>query len=78
MPSIVFSMIIIVGLGLASLAVVAVGMRGKFSEKVPTVADRLAVVGHHLNGEAQPPASFVTLYEQGTERVQSIARRTRD
>ena len=72
MTSIVITMLIVVGLGLLSLAVVAIGMRGKFSDKAPGVADRLSVIGSHLNGEADAPNQFVHLYENGTQVVRKV------
>lgn len=74
MTSIVVTMIIIVSLGVVALAVVAIGMRGAFSENVPTVADRLAVVGHHLNGEADAPAGLLKAYDFGSQQLRKVGR----
>ena len=75
MPAIIISMLVIVGLALFSLAVVAIGMRGKFSEAAPTVADRLAVVGHHLNGEADMPTKLQAVYERVDSSLSKVGQR---
>ena len=75
MSSVVVAMIIIVGLGIAVGAVVAIGMRGKLSYRNPAVAERLGLVAKHLNGDAQPPESFVQFYETNSQRVRQAAKR---
>ncbi|MGA4508689.1 hypothetical protein ACQB6R_08635 [Propionibacteriaceae bacterium G1746] len=75
MPAIIITMLIIVALAALVTAVVAVGMRGKWSDRNPDVADRLGVLGKHLNGEAEAPEQFVQMYDKGTERMRQVAAR---
>lgn len=59
MTTVVFSMIIIVALGLAVTAVVGIGMRGKLAGNVSESAvDRLHLVASHLNGDAPMPTAM--------------------
>lgn len=75
MPSVVVAMIIIVGLAAAVAAVVAIGMRGKMSDRNPAVAERLGMVAKHLNGDADAPESLVQFYEASSQRVRQAAKR---
>ncbi|MGA4669850.1 hypothetical protein ACPCG0_08650 [Propionibacteriaceae bacterium Y1923] len=75
MSAVVVAMIIIVVLALAVTAVVAIGMRGKMSDRNPAVAERLGTVAKHLNGDAEAPASLVQFYETSSERVRQVAKR---
>lgn len=75
MSSVVVAMIIIVGLAIAITAVVAIGMRGKMSDRSPVVAERLGTVARHLNGDAEAPESLVQFYETSSQKVRQAARR---
>ena len=75
MSSVIVAMLVIVGIALAVGAVVAVGMRGKWREHNPVVADRLGAVGKHLNGDAAAPDSFVQFYETSAQKVKQVTKR---
>lgn len=75
MTSVVITMLVIVAIALLALAVVAVGMRGKFSETAPGVADRLGLLGTHLNGEADMPEGMRQFLVNGQQQVRRVAHR---
>lgn len=55
-------LILLVALGVA--AVVAIGMEGMFRERMPKVANGMAVAARHMNGDAEPPQALVDLLNQ--------------
>lgn len=57
-------MLVILGIALAVIAIVAVGMQGNLSKKAPDLADAMARTARHLNGDAQPPQGLVEFFEE--------------
>lgn len=55
MAAVIITMAFIMVLAVAVAGVVAVGMRGKFSEADPRLRNGLAEVARHLNGDAEAP-----------------------
>ena len=58
MPAIVFAMVVLLLIVAGTVAVVVIGMQGRFKERVPRAADRLARAAQHLNGDGEPPELF--------------------
>ena len=58
MPAIVVAMIIILAVVAGTAGVVVVGMEGRFKDRLPKVADRMARAAQHLNGDGEPPEAF--------------------
>lgn len=61
MPAIVVFMILILALVAGTAAVVVVGMEGRYKERAPRLADRMARAAQHLNGDGQPPKALERL-----------------
>lgn len=58
MAAVIITMALIMVLAVAVAGVVAVGMRGKFSEADPRLRSGLAEVARHLNGDAEAPRAL--------------------
>jgi len=58
MPAIVLAMIVILGIVAGTAGVVVVGMEGRFRDRLPKMADRMARAAQHLNGDGEPPERF--------------------
>ena len=61
MPAIVVAMIVILAVVAGTAGMVVVGMEGRFKERAPRLADRMARAAQHLNGDGQPPERFSRL-----------------
>ncbi|WP_028709413.1 hypothetical protein [Propionicicella superfundia] len=55
------AMVLILALALGVCAVVVIGTQGAGKEKAPQIANAFAETARHLNGDAEPPESLVTL-----------------
>ena len=58
MHAIVVAMIILFAIVAGTIGVVVVGMQGRFKERLPRAADRMARAAQHLNGDGEPPELF--------------------
>jgi hypothetical protein len=58
-------MLVILGIALAIIAIVAIGMQGapRPSANQPKVRTAMARTAKHLNGEAPPPPGLVNFFE---------------
>ena len=61
MTAIVVAMMVILAVVAGTAGVVLVGMEGRFKERAPRVADRMARAAQHLNGDGTPPRAFQRL-----------------
>lgn len=61
MPAIVVAMIVILAVVAGTAGLVVVGIEGRFKERAPRLADRMARAAQHLNGDGQPPERFSRL-----------------
>ena len=61
MPAIVIFMIIILAVVAGITGLVVVGMEGRYKQRAPKLADRMARAARHLNGDGQPPKAFERL-----------------
>lgn len=61
MPVVIFTMLVILVLAAAIIAVVVMGMEGQGRQQHPGVADAMARTARHLNGESDPPPALVAL-----------------
>lgn len=59
MASIVVAMLVILAVVAGTAGVVVVGIEGRFKDRAPRVADRMARAAQHLNGDGTPPAAFL-------------------
>lgn len=68
-------MLVILGIALAIIAIVAIGMQGSSrpSTKQPKVRKAMARTAKHLNGEAPPPAGLVSFLDDLRIRSASSA-----
>ena len=64
-------MLVILGIALAIIAIVAIGMQGNSRPRDQKVRRAMAKTGRHLNGEAPPPAGFVSFFEDRRARSAS-------
>ena len=64
MPAVVFTMLVILVLAAAIIAVVVMGMEGTGKEQHPEVANVMARTARHLNGEAEPPKGLVMFFDE--------------
>ncbi|GAA1433470.1 hypothetical protein GCM10009616_25550 [Microlunatus lacustris] len=62
MIAIVLAMIVILAVVAGTAGVVVVGIEGRFRERAPRVADRMARAAQHLNGDGTPPKAFQRLH----------------
>lgn len=67
MPAVVFTMLVILGLAAAVIAVVVMGMEGTGRAKHPEIADAMARTARHLNGEGEPPRGLLMLFDEVNE-----------
>ena len=58
MTAIVVAMFIILAVVAGTAGVVVVGIEGRFKDRAPRVADRMARAAQHLNGDGTPPEAF--------------------
>ena len=58
MTAIAVAMIIILAVVAGTAGMVVVGMEGRFKERAPRLADRMARAAQHLNGDGEPPEAF--------------------
>ena len=61
MAAIVVAMLVILAVVAGTAGVVVVGIEGRFKDRVPRVADRMARAAQHLNGDGTPPKAFQRL-----------------
>ena len=61
MPAIVVFMVLILALVAGTAALVVIGMEGRYKERAPKLADRMARAARHLNGDGQPPKAWERL-----------------
>lgn len=66
------ALFLILVIGLAVMAVVAVGMQGNFRERAPRMSNGLAEAARHMNGDAEPPQALIDLLP---EQLVGTARR---
>lgn len=66
------ALFLILVIGLAVMAVVAVGMQGNFRERAPRMSNGLAEAARHMNGDAEPPQALIDLLP---EQMVGTARR---
>lgn len=64
MPAVIFTMLVILGLAAAVIAVVVMGMEGTGRARHPEIADAMARTARHLNGEGQPPRGMMLLFDE--------------
>lgn len=64
MPAVVFTMLVILVLAAAVIAVVVMGMEGTGKEQHPEIAHAMARTARHLNGEAEPPKGLVMFFDE--------------
>ena len=63
MNTAIIVMLVILGIALAVIAVVAVGMQGGGSER-SEIARTMTRTAQHLNGDAQPPRGLVEFFDE--------------
>lgn len=68
MTSIVFSMLLILGLAAGTFGLVLLGIEGRGKDRAPRLAHRAARAAQHLNGDGEPPARFQRLIESTLHR----------
>ncbi len=61
MTALLVSMFVILGVAAGTAGVVVVGMEGRFKDRAPRAADRMARAAQHLNGDGTPPEAFQRL-----------------
>lgn len=61
MPAVIITMLVILLLAAAIVAIVAMGMQGHAREVSPELADAMEKTARHLNGEADPPRGLVAI-----------------
>ncbi|MFW6598371.1 hypothetical protein ACQBAU_07450 [Propionibacteriaceae bacterium Y2011] len=64
MWTIMIAMLVILGLCLAVVLMVTLGIEGLGKGRHPELADRLARYAKHLNGDAEPPKKFENLLQR--------------
>lgn len=64
MPIMIFTMLVVLVLAAAVIAVVVMGMEGTGRQQHPEIADAMAKTALHLNGEGEPPRALVTLFDE--------------
>ena len=62
MTTIVISTFFILCLAVATAGLVVVGIEGRGRVRAPRLADRLARVAQHLNGDGRPPRRLARWY----------------
>ncbi|NLE17606.1 MAG: hypothetical protein GX632_03580 [Propioniciclava sp.] len=64
MPVMIFTMLIVLVLAAAIIAVVVMGMEGTGRRQHPEIAEAMARTARHLNGEGEPPRALVQLFDE--------------
>lgn len=64
MPIMIFTMLIVLVLAAAIIAVVVMGMEGTGRKQHPEIAEAMARTARHLNGEGDPPKALVQLFDE--------------
>ncbi len=67
MPVMIFTMLIVLVLAAAVIAVVVMGMEGTGRKQHPEIAEAMARTARHLNGEGEPPKALVQLFDEMDE-----------
>lgn len=67
MPAVVFTMLVILVVAAAVIAVVVMGMEGTGKDQHPEIANAMARTARHLNGEAEPPKGLVSFFDEVSE-----------
>lgn len=67
MPEMIFTMLVVLVLAAAVIAVVVMGMEGTGSKQHPEIAEAMARTARHLNGEGEPPRALVQLFDEMDE-----------
>lgn len=67
-----FAMLVILGLAVAVLATVVLGMEGTGRRRLPEVSHTLARAGRHLNGEAAPPRGLVAFFDAAEDGADDL------
>jgi hypothetical protein len=70
------AMVLILVLALGVCAVVVMGTQGAGKEKAPQIASAFAETARHLNGDAEPPESLVSLLASHGKEDQPGATRS--
>ena len=61
MTAVVVAMLLILAVVAGTAGVVVVGIEGRFKDRAPKAADRMARAAQHLNGDGTPPKFFQRL-----------------
>ena len=61
MAAVVVAMIVILTVVAGTAGMVVVGLQGRFRDRAPRLAERMAVAAQHLNGDGEPPERFSRL-----------------
>jgi hypothetical protein len=61
MTAVVLAMLLILAVVAGTAGVVVVGIEGRFKDRAPKAADRMARAAQHLNGDGTPPKVFQRL-----------------
>lgn len=64
MPAMIFTMLVVLVLAAAIIAVVVMGMEGTGRKQHPEIAEAMARTARHLNGEGEPPKALVQLFDE--------------
>lgn len=64
MPAVIVTMLVVLLIAAAVIAIVAMGMQGHAREVNPDLASALEKTGRHLNGDAEPPKGLVVLFDE--------------
>lgn len=67
MPAVIITMLVILLIAAAIVAVVAMGMQGHAREVSPEFANAMARTAQHLNGDAEPPRGLVVIANEFDE-----------
>lgn len=67
MPIMIFTMLVVLVVAAAVIAVVVMGMQGTGREQHPEIADAMARTARHLNGEGNPPRALVAIFNEADE-----------
>lgn len=67
MPIMIFTMLVVLVVAAAVIAVVVMGMQGTGRDQHPEIADAMARTARHLNGEGQPPRALVAIFNEADE-----------
>ena len=67
-----FAMLVILGLAIAVLAMVVLGMEGTGRHRLPEVSHTLARAGQHLNGDAPPPRGLIAFFDAAEDGADDL------